>query len=76
VLAGAAVGLAAGRARLPLRAATQGGFELRVEGDLAAGRWSLSGDARLVAEGDMLPGALAAPAGPNSCRSADTEGPK
>jgi diaminopimelate epimerase len=59
VLAGAAVGLAAGSARLPLRAATRGGFELQVEGDLEAGRWSLSGDARLVAEGDLLPGAAA-----------------
>ena len=66
VLAGAAVGLATGEARLPLRALTQGGFELEVEGDLAAGRWSLAGDARLVAEGDLLSGALAAPAGGSS----------
>ena len=64
-LAGAAVGLATGRARLPLRVATQGGFELEVEGDLAAGRWSLCGDARLVAEGDMLPGAQVEPAPPS-----------
>ncbi len=62
VLAGAAVGLATGQARLPLRVATRGGFELQVDGDLAAGRWSLSGDARIVAEGEMLPGALAGPA--------------
>jgi diaminopimelate epimerase len=62
VLAGAAVGLASGRARLPLQVATQGGFELQVAGDLAAGRWSLAGDARVVAEGEMLPGALADPA--------------
>jgi diaminopimelate epimerase len=66
VLAGAAVGLATGEARLPLRALTQGGFVLQVEGDLAAGRWSLSGDARLVAEGEMLPGALAGSAGESS----------
>jgi len=64
VLAGAAVGLATGRARLPLRVATQGGFELQVEGDLAGGRWSLAGDARIVAEGEMLPGAVASPAPP------------
>ena len=64
-LAGATVGLATKQARLPLRVATQGGFELEVEGDLAAGRWSLSGDARLVAEGDMLPGAQAEPAPPD-----------
>jgi diaminopimelate epimerase len=61
VLAGAAVGLASGQARLPLRVSTRGGFELLVEGDLAAGRWSLAGDARVVAEGEMLPGALASP---------------
>jgi diaminopimelate epimerase len=66
VLAGAAVGLATGQARLPLRALTQGGFELEVEGDLAAGRWSLAGDARLVAEGDLLPGALAGPTNESS----------
>jgi len=63
VLAGAAAGLAAGHASLPLRVATQGGFELEVEGRGAA-RWSLAGDARVVAEGDMLPGALTNPAPP------------
>jgi diaminopimelate epimerase len=85
VLAGAAVGLAAGRARLPLRVETQGGFELEVDGDLSAGRWSLSGDARVVAEGELLPGALAAPsppgwaensAGPRFCTSVGAGGLK
>lgn len=66
VMASAAVGLATVRARLPLRVATWGGFELEVSGDLAQGRWSLAGDARVVAEGDLLPGALASP-GPHSC---------
>jgi diaminopimelate epimerase len=61
-LAGAAVGVATGRARLPLRVATWSGFELEVGGDLAAGRWALAGDARIVAEGEILPGALAEPA--------------
>jgi hypothetical protein len=42
---------------------TQGGFELEV-GDLPEGRWSLAGDARIVAEGEILPGALADPAPP------------
>ncbi len=69
VLAGAAVGLATGQARLPLRVATQGGFELQVGGDLAMGRWSLSGDARIVAEGEMLPGALANPAAPGNLQA-------
>ncbi|HEX9941561.1 MAG TPA: diaminopimelate epimerase [Thermoanaerobaculia bacterium] len=63
-LAGAAVGLARAEARLPLRVETQGGFELEVDGDLAQGRWSLAGDARVVAEGEMLPGALASPSPP------------
>ncbi len=64
VLASSAVGVFLGRARLPLRVATQGGFELEVAGDLQGGRWSLAGDARVVAEGDLLAGALASPAPP------------
>jgi diaminopimelate epimerase len=64
VLAGAAVGLATGRAQLPLHVMTQGGFELEVAGDLQAGRWSLAGDARVVAAGEMLAGALASPSPP------------
>jgi diaminopimelate epimerase len=59
VLAAAAVGLASGRSTLPLAATTRGGFELVVEGDRASGRWSLAGDARLVARGRLLPGAAA-----------------
>jgi diaminopimelate epimerase len=65
VLAGSAVGLAMAEARLPLLVATQGGFELEVAGDLQRGRWSLAGDARVVAEGEMLAGALANPAPPS-----------
>jgi diaminopimelate epimerase len=56
-LAGAAVGLHLGKARLPLTVETQGGFALAVEGDPEAGSWFLSGDARVVAEGEILPGA-------------------
>jgi diaminopimelate epimerase len=56
-LAGAAVGLHLGIARLPLTVETQGGFALAVEGDPEAGSWFLSGDARVVAEGEILPGA-------------------
>jgi hypothetical protein len=52
-----------------LRVETQGGFELEVDGDLAAGRWSLSGDARVIAEGELLPGALAAPSPPGWAES-------
>ena len=64
VLASSAVGVSLGRARLPLRVATQGGFELEVAGNLQGGRWSLAGDARVVAEGELLAGALASPAPP------------
>jgi diaminopimelate epimerase len=64
VLASAAVGLATGRARLPLHVMTQGGFPLEVAGGLQPGRWSLAGDARVVATGEMLAGALASPAPP------------
>ncbi len=64
VLASSAVGVSLGRARLPLRVITQGGFELEVAGDLQGGRWSLAGDARVVAEGELLAGALASPAPP------------
>jgi diaminopimelate epimerase len=64
VLASSAVGLATGKARLPLHVITQGGFQLEVGGDPAAGRWSLAGDARVVAEGELLAGALASPTPP------------
>lgn len=63
-LAGAAVGLALGQARLPLKVDTQGGFELLVEGGPETGVWSLAGDARVVAEGEILPGAAASPSPP------------
>jgi len=66
IMASAAVGLETGRAKLPLQVATWGGFELEVDGDLSHGKWSLGGDARVVAEGDLLPGALVSP-GRNSC---------
>ena len=64
VLASSAVGLATGKVRLPLHVTTQGGFQLEVDGDLASGRWSLAGDARVVAEGELLDGALASPTPP------------
>jgi diaminopimelate epimerase len=57
ILASAATGLMQGRAALPLRVTTQGGFELEVAGDPRSGRWSLAGDARVVAEGGLLAGA-------------------
>jgi diaminopimelate epimerase len=62
VLAGAAVGLHLGRAALPLSVLTQGGFELAVSGD--SGTWSLAGDARVVAQGDLLAAAAVEPPPP------------
>lgn len=59
ILAGAAVGFALGMAGLPLRVLTRGGFELGVETDPRSGRWFLTGDARVVAKGELLPGAEA-----------------
>ena len=60
VLATAAAALAAGRAELPIRALTRGGFTLEVLGDADGpriARWELAGEARVVAEGTLLPGA-------------------
>jgi len=59
IVAGAAVGLALAEARLPLWVVTRGGFELEVASDPRSGRWFLSGDARIVAQGTLLPGAEA-----------------
>jgi diaminopimelate epimerase len=70
VLAAAAVGLALGRVRPPLAVHTQSGLTLDVEvdgpapPDSASGRWSLGGDARLVAAGELLPEAELSPAPP------------
>jgi diaminopimelate epimerase len=72
MLAGAAVGLHLfdlggdlGGATLPLTVLTQGGFELEVAGDPAeAGAWSLTGDARVVAQGDLLAAAEVEPPAP------------
>lgn len=67
VLAAVAVGLADGRLALPVHALTRGGFVLTVEGEAAGGlprRWSLAGDARIVARGELSPEAAALPAPP------------
>jgi diaminopimelate epimerase len=62
VLAGAAVGVHLGRAALPLAVLTQGGFELGVSG--VSGSWTLAGDARVVAEGDLFAAAEIEPPPP------------
>jgi diaminopimelate epimerase len=66
VVAAAALGLALGRLSGPVTAATRGGFDLSVDRDPATRRFTLAGDARIVAAGTLLPGASAGtpPAGP------------
>ncbi len=69
ILAGVAAGLARGRARLPVRALTLGGFELVVAGEAEGSpprTWSLAGDARLLARLDLLTDSTTPPpAAPN-----------
>ena len=67
VMASTAAGLAAGVLRLPVQALTLGGFELEVDhgSDRESDQWSLTGDARLVAEGTLLPGARTLPPPPS-----------
>jgi diaminopimelate epimerase len=64
VLAGVAVGLAAGRLKLPVRVLTRGGFELDVDRGPEGTSWLLGGDARVVAEGALLPPAAVEPVPP------------
>lgn len=64
ILAGVAVGLRLGLARLPVRVSTRGGFDLTVGGEPGtpfAGSWTLAGDARVVAHGELLPEAELGP---------------
>jgi diaminopimelate epimerase len=63
VLASAAVGVYLGKIELPVRVSVQGGFELEV-GSVDGGRWSLTGDARVVAHGTLLAGAEVNPPAP------------
>jgi len=63
-LAAAAAGIAAERFEFPLRVETRGGFVFSVGGKSGRGRvhpWSLTGDARIVARGEILTGALVQP---------------
>jgi diaminopimelate epimerase len=67
VMAAAATGIAIGQLQLPVRAQTLGGFELEVGPALSRDRgdaWSLTGDARLIAEGTLHSGALEVPEPP------------
>ena len=67
-LAAAAVGLATARSKLPLEVLTLGGYRLRVAGEAKEDRptrWTLAGDARLVATGEISAGALEIPLAPD-----------
>ncbi len=63
VLAAAAVGLATGVSQLPVAALTRSGFLLEVAA-ASPGAWTLTGDARLLAEGELRPAAEALPPPP------------
>jgi diaminopimelate epimerase len=68
VLAAAATGLTVGRSALPVGALTSGGFTLQVtawESPDATDLWALSGDARLLAEGEIHAGATHLPSPPS-----------
>ena len=63
VLASVAVGLQLNLAQLPVSVLTLGGFELVVDGqtvDSVPARWTLAGDARVLARVELLPDAAAA----------------
>lgn len=70
VLAAVAVGVAQGRLTLPVTVLTAGGFEMTVAASPdsadadSADRWALAGDARVLAEGRLLPAAAALPEPP------------
>ncbi len=62
VLAAVAVGVWTGQLELPVRARTKGGFVLTVDGEIAAdgrriARWTMAGDARVLACVETFPGA-------------------
>jgi len=63
VMAAVAAGITTGELELPVSALTLGGFELEVGvGDDRT--WTLAGDARLITEGTLHPGALDLPTPP------------
>jgi diaminopimelate epimerase len=62
VLATVDAGVGAGKLQLPVRARTKGGFVLTVDGETAddgrrIARWTMAGDARVLARLEIFPGA-------------------
>lgn len=69
VLAAVAVGVAQNRLALPVTVLTAGGFAMTVAASReAADRWILAGDARVLAEGHLLPAAAELPEPPRWAR--------
>jgi diaminopimelate epimerase len=64
VVASVAAGLAAETLELPVRAQTLGGFVLKVAAAVSEEQWTLTGDARLIAEGTLHPASLQVPSPP------------
>jgi diaminopimelate epimerase len=66
VISAVAVGLAVGALDLPVGALTLGGFRFEVSSGESNGisHWTLTGDARLLSEGSLQPGALHLPSSP------------
>jgi diaminopimelate epimerase len=55
ILAGVAAGLALEKAQMGVGVITRSGYELGVSLDRGTGRWVLTGDARVVARGELFP---------------------
>jgi diaminopimelate epimerase len=69
VMAAIAVGVAQGRLALPVTVLTAGGFAMTVaQSPGSADLWTLAGDARVLAEGRLLPAAADLPAPPRWAR--------
>ena len=65
VLAATLVALTEGATDLPVVAMTRGGFPITVTAADRPGHWRMRGDARLVAQGTLRPGAAEAPTAPD-----------
>lgn len=76
VVATVAAGLASGRLEPPVAALTSGGFELAVAGNVVSGRLrsaTLTGDARILSRGKLLPAAASLPSAPEWSRQSPVE---
>ncbi len=66
VIAATRVGVELGRLTLPASAETQSGFRLEIDARSEdPSRWTMRGDARIVAQGELTPSASTEPSGPS-----------